>query len=250
METGIALNIAYCGPAPTSSELPWRWNLDPWLIAVLVGAAWVLACVVELRRRPAGLGGMLVLLIAFVSPLCALSSALFSARVVHHVLLVACAAPLLAYALPMASGRRRAGTALGLPFTISSLTLWLWHAPVLYTAALESVVLYWIMQLSLLGTAVWFWRAIFTASAGIPTTLMTLAAAFGQMGLLGAILTFAPYPLYPHHALSPLLYGLTPLQDQQLGGLIMWIPALVPYALIALILGRRIWRGGWAGSAS
>ncbi len=61
------------------------------------------------------------------------------------------------------------------------------------------------------------------------------------MGMLGAILTFAPVPLYAAHAVAPFLWGLTPLQDQQLGGLIMWVPAGVPYAAAAIVVARRSW---------
>lgn len=183
---------------------------------------------------------VLVLLIVFVSPLCALSSALFSARVVHHVLLVACVAPLLALALPAPREQ-----SVGVPFAASTLTLWLWHVPALYTAALQQVPLYWLMQLSLLGTAWWFWRAIFSARSALPTALVTIAAAIGQMGLLGAILTFAPRALYAHHFVAPLSYRMSALEDQQLGGLIMWVPAMLPYAVIAGWIARRAWASGW-----
>jgi putative membrane protein len=200
----------------------------------------VLALTIAFRSAPVQraplLAAWLVLFFAFVSPLCALTSALFSARVLHHVLLAAVAAPLLAWALPV---RREAG--LALPFAVASLTLWLWHAPPLYTAALDSVALYWLMQLTLIGTAFCFWRAIFSARAVLPAALLSVAAAVGQMGLLGAILTFAPRPLYPHHLIAPFAYGLSPLEDQQLAGLIMWVPAMAPYLLIAALLARRAW---------
>ncbi|WP_262503864.1 cytochrome c oxidase assembly protein [Sphingosinithalassobacter sp. CS137] len=143
---------------------------------------------------------------------------------------VAAAAPLLARAFPA-----RSETGLALPFTASALTLWLWHAPPLYTAALEEAPLYWLMQLSLLVTA-------------LPVALLTLAAAVGQMGLLGALLTLAPDPLYPHHYAAPLASGLTPLEDQRLAGLIMWVPAMLPYAVAAAWIARRAWRSASAGA--
>ncbi|MET1756090.1 cytochrome c oxidase assembly protein [Novosphingobium sp. RD2P27] len=191
------------------------------------------------------MAGWLFLILAFVSPLCALSSALFSARAVHHVLLVAIAAPLLARAFP---AERESG--LALPFAVSALTLWLWHAPPLYTAALNDNAIYWLMQVSLLGTAWWFWRSVFAAQDVLPAALLTVAAAIGQMGLLGALLTFAPDPLYAHHLTAPLAFGLTPLQDQQLAGLIMWVPAMAPYLLIAIWMARRAWSGNLAQCAS
>ena len=62
------------------------------------------------------------------------------------------------------------------------------------------------------------------------------------MGLLGALLTLAPQALYAAHASAPLLWGFTPLSDQQLGGLIMWMPAGIPFALWGTMLARRAWR--------
>ncbi|MEW9855128.1 cytochrome c oxidase assembly protein [Novosphingobium sp. M1R2S20] len=242
---GIALNVPYCGPAPLGAEWIAHWNFDPLLIGVLLLLAMVSARFARADRRAAAGAGIFVLFVAFVSPLCALSSALFSARIVHHVLLVAVAAPLLAWALPARSERGMA-----FPFAVSSLVLWLWHAPQLYTAALNDLALYWVMQVSLLATAVWFWRSVFAVSAVLPAALLTVSAAVGQMGLLGALLTFAPRALYPHHWTAPLSFGLTPLQDQQLAGLIMWVPAMLPYLLIAALMARNAWSRNLAQAVS
>lgn len=236
----IATNIPYCGSAPHPGDLLSVWNFDPWLLAVMVGGALVLAMIMASDRRAMLAAGVAVLLIAFVSPLCALASALFSARAVHHILLVACAAPLFALLVP-----RTPRSGVGLPFAASTVTLWLWHIPSFYTAALNDHALYWLMQVSLLGTAIWFWHAVFSARQALPAAMVALAAAVGQMGLLGALLTFAPRALYPHHMAAPFAYGIDPLQDQQLAGLIMWVPAMVPYALIAGLIARRAWAGGW-----
>ncbi len=220
---------AYCGPAPNPAELLGRWNFDPAaLLVILLLALWAG------RSRP-GAAALVVLAIALVSPLCALSSALFSARVVHHVLLVAMAAPLLALARPA-----RVPTGVGLPFLVATAALWFWHAPAPYDAALEHVGLYWLMQASLLGSAWLFWRAAFSrpAGSGAPWVLF----AYMAMGLLGALLTFAPRPLYGAHAMGPLLWGMDPLADQQLGGLLMWVPAGLPFAAWGALLARRSWR--------
>lgn len=224
------MNTAYCGPPPPPADLWTSFNLDPLL---LIG---LLALGVTARRHPPGLLAVAVLAIALVSPLCALSSALFSARVVHHVLLIAVAAPLLALAFPA----RRTGS-LVVPFALSTVTLWVWHLPAAYDAALSNVPLYWIMQLTLLGSAVWFWRALLTKERSPVDQMVFVVAAFAQMGLLGAILTFASTPLYAAHAVAPLAWGLTPLEDQALGGLIMWVPAGIPYAVAATLLARRGW---------
>jgi len=244
-EGTVAINIPYCGTAPDPVDLLGRWNLDPWLLMVLAGLGLALALRVRNDQRHIAVGAMALLVVAFVSPLCALSSGLFAARTLHHVLLVACAAPLFALLWP-----RDRPIGMALPFAASTVTLWLWHVPAFYTAALDHHALYWLMQASLLGTAIWFWRAIFAARSGLPTAMVALAAAVGQMGLLGALLTFAPRALYPHHMLAPFAYGLDPLRDQQLAGLIMWVPAMIPYAVIACVIARRAWGTGWRQQAA
>ncbi|WP_069300432.1 cytochrome c oxidase assembly protein [Neptunicoccus sediminis] len=220
----------YCGPPPLPQDLWASWNFDPLLVlSLLVLTFWV-------RRSPAGLGAVAILFVAFVSPLCALSSALFSARVVHHVLLIAAAAPLLALAMP----RRDKGAIAG-PFLVSTVILWGWHLPVAYDLALSNVAVYWLMQISLLASAVWFWRAVLSGKAAVVDRIAFIVAGFAQMGMLGAILTFAPSALYAAHALAPVDWGMTPLWDQQLGGLIMWVPAGLPYAVAAALLARHHW---------
>ncbi|WP_395944476.1 cytochrome c oxidase assembly protein [Brevundimonas sp.] len=222
----------YCGPAPDAGD--WRWNLDPVLLALLVLATGLIVWRLQGRRRAFGLAAMAVLALGFVSPLCALSSALFAARTVHHVLLVAVAAPLLAAILP----ERRAGSLL-LATAVQAAVFWAWHAPGAYAAALSNDGLYWIMQSSLVASAVWFWAAARAASA--PTAVVALLAAMLAMGLLGAVLTFAGQAVYAPHAYTTLAWGLTPLEDQQAAGLIMWAPAAALYLVAALWrLGRML----------
>lgn len=226
----VGMVVTYCGPPPLPAQLTTSFNLDPVLLLALTALAFVL------RRRPPGLWAVATLTIAFVSPLCALSSALFSARVIHHILLIAVAAPLLALALP----RARAGT-VAVPFGVSTVILWVWHVPSAYDAALASVLLYWLMQLTLLGSAVVFWRALLVSPGSPVERIAFVVAAFAQMGMLGAILTFASSPLYQAHSFAPLAWGFTPLQDQALGGLIMWAPAGIPYAVAAVLIARSGW---------
>lgn len=175
-----------------------------------------------------------MLALTFVSPLCALSVALFSARAVHHVLIVAVAAPLIALASPA----RRPGFP-GAAFLFATATLWAWHLPALYDRALSDTAIYWLMQASLLVTATWFWRALFAA----PPVPATLWSVFGmaQMGLLGALLTFARIPLYAAHAGTTLPWGLDQIADQQLAGLMMWVPGVLPYAAATALIARRAW---------
>lgn len=215
---------SYCGSPPVPADLAGRWNGDPLLILIL-GAALLLFLARGDYRRAAGI---LVLAVAFVSPLCALSVALFSARTVDHLLLFSVAAPLLTPA-----GRWRAPPVAA--FLLSTAALWAWHVPALYDAALSDTAAYWLMQASLLGGGLLFWQAVRGMQpAG---ALGLILAGMAQMGFLGALLTFAPHPIYAAHITTTLAFGLSPLADQQLSGLLMWIVGLLPYGLAA---GRAV----------
>lgn len=229
--------LPFCGAPPLPGELWARWTLDPVLLlclATLLAAYLLLVPKGEGRERTFFWLGWATLVVAFVSPLCALSAALFSARVAHHVLLVAVAAPLLALASPWRTARILAFPSLWL--LLHAFTLWFWHAPMPYEAALRSDALYWVMQISLLLSAVLFWSSVLSGRhSGVTAPLMLLAAMM-QMGLLGALITFAPRPLYASHFLSTEPFGLSALSDQQLAGLIMWAPGALPYFLAALAM--------------
>ncbi|MBO6815763.1 MAG: cytochrome c oxidase assembly protein [Rhizobiaceae bacterium] len=223
-------NRIYCGRPPEPPEIWSNWNFDPPLLVALA----ILALVVG--RDPRGLAAVTVLFIAFVSPLCALSSALFSARVVHHVLLTVVAAQLIGWYLPSRKAR-----SVMLPFAVSTLVFWFWHAPAPYDRALSHIGIYWLMQITLLASAVWFWREVSARNRSPVEALTFIVMGFAQMGMLGAVLTFAPQPMYAAHAIAPFAWQLSPLADQQIGGLIMWVPAGVLYALAAIFLLPRPW---------
>ena len=181
-------------------------------------------------------GGLVLFVLLFISPLCALTAALFSARVAHHVLLIAVVAPLLASAFPLRS--RPSRLAIGWVAIIHAITFWFWHAPPVYHFAISNPLAFWAMQLSLLGTAVWFWHRALDRSKDVGTALLALMFITVQMGMLGALLTFASAPLYEWHLATTIPFGLTALQDQQLAGLLMWVPAALPYVVAALV---RAW---------
>jgi putative membrane protein len=240
MQPGLA-DTPYCGAPPQPGAV--AWNFDPALLAVL------LAGLLLARRavRPGGdarwlLAGGAVLGLLLVSPLCNLSVALFSARVAQHVLLLTAAAPMLALAAPASRVRARglaAGTA---AFAIA---LWLWHLPAPYALTFRSDVAYWAMQASLLATATWLWHGLLRGAAQRPdVVLLAGMATAAQMGALGALLTFAPRPLFFPHAMTTLPWGLTPLEDQQLGGLLMWVPGGLAFALVALPALARALQSG------
>ena len=240
----------YCGPAPTPDTLSLGWNLDPFLLVALATIA--LAGMWRLRKAHCADTGMrrgaLILagaatFIAFVAPLCALTVALFSARTLHHLVLLGFVAPALAIAFPF---RWRAPAA---SFLAVSGALWAWHVPAVYAAAWSHDAFYWLMQIALIATAWAFWSAVFDTRDDALETLSASAAVAGlagQMGLIGAVLTFAPQVLYPEHLPLTAPFGLTPLADQQLAGLIMWVPGMLPMAVLTAFLLRRGWSRGFA----
>ncbi len=236
-----ALDLAYCGPPPVPAQLATTWNFDPVLLGVLgaTTAVYLWRSQATARQRTAFLSAQAVLLVAFVSPLCALSVALFSARIAHHMLMVAVAAPLLAYALPRAlPGRWLTAAALG-----HMVLLWLWHAPLAYGWAVEGVTSYWLMEVTLLASAVAFWSAALARRAAAPSVILALILTMAQMGLLAALITFAQQPLFGPHLATTQAFGLTPLEDQQLAGLIMWAPGALPYFAAVVWLAARWLKG-------
>jgi putative membrane protein len=224
--------VAYCGPAAIPADLWLRWNTDPLLLAALAVFAYLVASGRSADAR-AGWAALVLMVVVFVSPLCALSSALFSARVTHHIILIAAVAPLLAraFALP------RLGYPPLVPVVAAhAVIVWLWHAPGPYTWGLATVPAYWLMQTTLLGSAWLMWRSVLAPTLQTGAALMALVATIGQMGLLGALIVFAPAPLYVVHFASTAAWGLSPLADQQLAGLLMWVLAMIPYLAAGLWL--------------
>ncbi|MGH2524657.1 MAG: cytochrome c oxidase assembly protein, partial [Anaerolineales bacterium] len=186
----------------------------------------------------------------------------------QHMLLILVAAPLLVLGTPLSpfllalpapartvlgrwwkrtSWARMAWHTLTQPvvvWALHTLALWLWHAPGPYQAALGNESLHALEHFSFLSTALLFWWAVArtpgrrTAGQGVSTLyLFTMAL---QSGLLGVLITFAPQPWYPAYAATTPAWNLTPLEDQQLAGVIMWIPAGVVY-LIAALVGLGLW---------
>ncbi len=239
--------LPYCGAAPGPGEWLGRWNLDPWLIGALALCGLLTSLRSGLwdrdngpRRRVAAQAALAVFALFNLSPLCALSSAFFTVRVVHHMVLVLLVAPLLAFAL--APWIRRLTRHVWLWTAGAAAIFWLWHAPGAYSAALSSDPLYWAMQLSLLASAAGFWAAVRQAGGG--TAIAAILATTVQMGLLGALITFSVRTLYPPHLASTLAWNISPLSDQQLAGLLMWAPGSFLYLLAALMIGRAWLHGG------
>lgn len=238
--------IPYCGEAPSPEAWLGRWNLDPLLWAVLALLALALWWPVA---RPAADGGTgrqgsrrtalrsawALTVLLYISPLCALSSAFFTVRVVHHMALVLVVAPLLAHGLE--PWLRRLPTPLWLCTAVAALAFWTWHVPAPYAAALSSHAVYALMQLTIAGSALAFWLAVRRSSPA--EALAAILVTTVLMGLLGALITFAARPLYEPHIASTLGWGVSPLEDQQLAGIVMWAPGSIAYLLAAVWIGWR-----------
>lgn len=233
--------IPYCGVAPVPGAA--AWNFDPALLTVLITTAGAYALAVrrwepkqrsEPSPRPwAFVAGWTILAIAFVSPLCNLSVALFSARIGQHMVLTLLSAPLLivggadlvlarAFGLSAAHPSKLEAVASTLLFAFA---LWFWHTPGPYDATLQSHTIYWSMKISFLATSLMLWRCLLRdlSSDPGPALAASLFTAL-QMTGLGGLLAFTPRLLFSTHLTTTEVWGLSPLQDQQLGGLIMWVP--------------------------
>jgi putative membrane protein len=238
------MTIPYCGAAPAPGELLERFNLDPVLIVSLavVASGHLLAILAADRRgRCYAACGWLVAAAAFISPLCALSVSLFSARVAQHMLLILVAAPLIAVALPLRS--RASGTwplwTAGAAFMVA---LWAWHMPTPYAATFSATSLYWAMHISLFGSGIVLWSELIHHPARHTAAALSVGLLTSmQMGLLGAVLTVARRALFYPHYLTTQAWGLTPLQDQQLGGTLMWVPGILLFLWVALRSLQRLW---------
>lgn len=272
------------GPALPS---PWAWDLAPWLVALLALSALGYAVGLWRLWSNAGRGrgvtftqaaafglGWLSLAAALVSPLDTCGGLLFSAHMVQHEVLMVLAAPLMVIGRPLATwtwalspaqrrvvGRwfqARGWTALWgtltdplVAWALHALALWGWHIPAAFDAALQHEALHILQHLSFFGTALFFWWSVLGhdprgrygpghSTAYLFTTMM-------HTGALGALLSLAPTPWYaPYIPLTGSL-GFDPVQDQQLGGLVMWVPAGLAYVIAALwVLGRMLTRGARA----
>ena len=182
--------------------------------------------------------GVIVSLATVLSPLHQVAAELFSAHMVQHLLLVIVAAPLLAAGMPRTISLN--------PFAIFVLhtgAMWAWHLPSLYDAALTSDALHGLEHLSFLITGVLFWSYVLrgSASAILQRVGLTFAIAL-QSAALGALLAFASRPLYSSHLSSTASWNMTPLEDQQLAGALMWVPPGIVYLAVMVVLLFR-WFG-------
>jgi putative membrane protein len=252
-----------------------EWEFNPLIVAVLVIFAGIYISGVRNLWRSAGVGhgittrealfyslGWLSLAVALVSPVHTLGELLFSMHMTQHEILMLIAAPLIvlgrpfvaaAWALPVSSRRRAGSIVLSAPvnrtwsffsngavaWVVHAAALWLWHVPVLFQATLKSDLVHTLQHASFFGTALLFWWAILFGKRGLQSYgagVLYLFTTMIQSGLLGIFLTLTSYVWYPAYSSTTELFGLSPIEDQQIGGLIMWIPAGVVYLFAALVM--------------
>jgi putative membrane protein len=244
-----------------------EWEFDPGVIIPLALSAFLYARgarrerTLTVRQKACFWSGWAMLFIALVSPLHPLGEELFSAHMVQHEILMLAAAPLLVlsrplvtflWALPFVWRRalgawaktgyvRRSWNALTDPFTawwIHAAAIWLWHVPFLFQLTLESELAHTAQHLSFFLSALLFWWALFYAHRRLAygAAVLYIFTTALHTSILGALLTFAPHVWYPLYETRTQAWGLTPLEDQQLGGLIMWVPAGLVYLAAGLWL--------------
>lgn len=262
--------LAHAGSADTLG-----WNKGGWISVALALAVFgyvrgVLAVTTDARGRVYGAwryasfsAGIGALVVALLSPLDALDDQLFSAHMIQHMMLMLVAPPLLVWARPAtawlwafplparrAIGRcwmRTPGLAAGVRWLLGpvgvglgcSFALWFWHLPGPYHWALDSEAVHTGEHLCFFVTSLAFWSLVLAPygrrQLSYGASLIFVGALGVQMGLLGAILTFASRPVYMQPA-TTLRWGLTALEDQQLAGVIMWVPAGLLYLGVMAVL--------------
>lgn len=259
----------------------WTWNLEPWLLVLLGLSAAAYALGLRRLWRQAGTGrgvatyqawafagGWLALVAALVSPLDPLGGRLFSAHMVQHELLMVIAAPLLVLGRPLATwtwalpaSRRRVvgrlfqrrgwqglwGTLTDplVAWALHALALWAWHIPAAFDAALRHEALHIAQHVTFLVSALFFWWAVLghdpRGRYGPGHSALYLFTTMLHTAVLGALLSLAPTPWYSEYVPHTAALGFDPVEDQQLGGLVMWVPAGLAYVVAALaVFGRML----------
>jgi putative membrane protein len=218
------------------------WDWEPSVVAgcaALTIGYFAVARKRGLSRMPYFLAGVVLLLLDLVSPIDTLADRyLFSAHIVQHFLLALVIPPLLLLGTPAfeLGGLARLERAIGQPpvsWLLGVGTMLAWHIPVLFNAALANDGLHIFQHLSFLVTGTIFWWPIL----GPPDRQLQALAAVSYLfsaclgcSLLGAFLTFGPVGIYPAYFNPPEhLWGLDPKSDQQLGGMLMWVPGCFVY---------------------
>jgi putative membrane protein len=246
------------------AALTWKW--DPIALAVCVAAA--IAFVLAARRQPwprvlAFAAAIVAFVLAVASPIATLADGyLFSAHMLQHLLLVLVVPPLVLLAFGGAPAQRRLPTFAAWGLGVGA--MWLWHAPALCNAAATSGIVHRVQEGSLLAMGTAFWWPILARDAARRISplagVVYLFSACVACTILGIAVTLSPVQVCSVYAspvdalgILPTLrgdWGLGPERDQQLGGLLMWVPACVVYLVAILGLLRRFYRESPAAEVS
>ncbi|CAN5499366.1 hypothetical protein BH23CHL10_BH23CHL10_07200 [soil metagenome] len=246
-------------PDPTFPAVLFAWSFDPLVVIALVAVGVAYGWAVRRVNRAHASnphpgyrswlfgGGLLTIGVALTSPIEAYEGLLFSVHMVQHMLLELVAAPLLLAGAPITltlravrpSVRRRLLAVLQsrvmhvISFPVVAWVLfaavnWGWHFSVFYDQALENQLLHYVQHATFLGAALLFWWPVIGADPSPwrlphPVRLLYLFLAMPQNSFLGVALMSASTVLYPHYVTNVRDWGITPLEDQQLGGVIMWV---------------------------
>ena len=249
-----------------------QWNWEP---SIVIGTALIIGlylyAVGPLRKKYhlaehvkkaqvfSFLLGMSIMFLALVSPLDELGdSYLFSAHMLQHLCITIVGPPLLLIGIPgwlvdpllrkpVIFRIAKVLTFPALAFFLYNFDFWLWHAPPLYNATLENQNIHILEHLTFIVFGVIYWWPVFSPSALLPRLsiggqVLYLFLSGMPTVALGAGLTFLP-PLYAPYLAAPRVWGLSPAADQQLGGLIMWVPGNIVYIVIVSILFIRWMQG-------
>jgi putative membrane protein len=239
----------------TTSGLFWHaWRLDP----LAIGACLLLVALWRLRagaRAPYLVAAGAALFLALASPVAALAQGyLFSAHMLEHLLLVLVVPPLVLLGFPPKASA--SASPLGPPpvvaWGLGVGAMWLWHAPTLCNAASQSAIVHRVQEASLLAMGAAFWWPVLVRRLEPLGAVLYLFTACVACTILGILVTFSPVEvcsvyLHPTDSLGilPLLregWGMTPAKDQELGGLMMWVPACLVYAVAILGSLSRMYR--------
>lgn len=256
-----------------------KWTFSPWVVGLLLASAvaygtgivalWRHAAPgrgVRIRQAAAFAAGWLALVAALVSPLDGLSARLFSAHMVQHEIMMILAAPLLVIGRPLAvfawafpkPVRGPVVESVRLPpvmatwnaltwaptaWALHGAALWAWHLPALFDAALMSSVLHTLQHASFFITALLFWWEPLAGAQRPGPALLYLFTTMLHTAALGALLTLSPSLWYGSYGQTAPALGIDPLEDQQLGGLVMWVPGGLAYFVVALLVVWRIVTG-------
>jgi cytochrome c oxidase assembly factor CtaG len=233
--------------------LTWKW--DPVALAVAAGGAAVIATRrLSWPRRASLATATLLFVLALASPIATLADGyLFSAHMLQHLLLVLAVPPLVLLATgERALGARRRGLPTVVAWGLGVGAMWLWHAPTLCNAAATSPLVHRVQEGSLLLMGAAFWRPVLGGRIAPLISVVYLFGACVACTILGIAVTLSPVQVCSVYARPSDLLGILPTlrgdwglsaeRDQQLGGLLMWVPACVVYLVAILAALRRFYR--------